>query len=43
MLVLSVIANIVVTNTPPFLDGAAGLALVPQPLATSSTSSAGYQ
>jgi branched-chain amino acid transport system permease protein len=34
MLVLSVIASLVVTNTPPFLDGAAGLALVPQPLAT---------
>jgi branched-chain amino acid transport system permease protein len=33
MLVLSVIATLVVTNTPPFLDGAAGLALVPQPLA----------
>ncbi len=32
MLVLSVIASLVVTNTPPFLDGAAGLSLVPQPL-----------
>src|ERR1700736_2622768 len=32
MLVLSVIATLLVTNTPPFLDGAAGLALVPQPL-----------
>jgi branched-chain amino acid transport system permease protein len=34
MLVLSVIATLMVTNTPPFLDGAAGLALVPQPLAS---------
>jgi branched-chain amino acid transport system permease protein len=32
MLVLSVIATLVVTNTPPFLDGAAGVSLVPQPL-----------
>jgi branched-chain amino acid transport system permease protein len=32
MLVLSVIASLVITNTPQFLDGAAGLALVPQPL-----------
>jgi branched-chain amino acid transport system permease protein len=32
MLVLSVIASLVVTNTPRFLDGAAGLSLVPQPL-----------
>ena len=32
MLVLSVIASLVVTNTPAFLDGAAGLSLVPQPL-----------
>src|SRR5579864_7319233 len=32
MLVLSVIATLVVTNTPAFLGGAAGLALVPRPL-----------
>ena len=32
MLVLSVIASLMVTNTPRFLDGAAGLSLVPQPL-----------
>jgi branched-chain amino acid transport system permease protein len=32
MLVLSVIASLVITNTPKFLDGAAGLSLVPQPL-----------
>jgi branched-chain amino acid transport system permease protein len=32
MLVLSVIATLVITNTPKFLDGAAGLSLVPQPL-----------
>jgi branched-chain amino acid transport system permease protein len=35
MLVLSVIASLVVTNTPRFLDGAAGLSLVPQPLSNS--------
>jgi branched-chain amino acid transport system permease protein len=32
MLVLSVIASLMITNTPAFLDGAAGLSLVPQPL-----------
>ena len=32
MLVLSVIANLVITNARPFLNGAAGLSLVPQPL-----------
>jgi branched-chain amino acid transport system permease protein len=32
MLVLSVIATLVITNTPRFLDGAAGVSLVPQPL-----------
>jgi branched-chain amino acid transport system permease protein len=32
MLVLSVIASLVITNTTPFLGGAAGLSLVPQPL-----------
>ncbi len=32
MLVLSVIASLVITNTPQFLGGAAGLSLVPQPL-----------
>ncbi len=32
MLVLSVIASLMITNTPRFLDGAAGLSLVPQPL-----------
>jgi branched-chain amino acid transport system permease protein len=31
LLVLSVIANTVITNAPTFLGGAAGLALVPQP------------
>ncbi|MGA7988401.1 MAG: branched-chain amino acid ABC transporter permease [Candidatus Dormiibacterota bacterium] len=44
MLVLSVIATLVVTNTPPFLDGAAGLALVPQPLSNIlDPASAGYE
>jgi branched-chain amino acid transport system permease protein len=33
LLVLSVIANSVITNARPFLNGAAGLALVPAPLA----------
>ena len=33
LLVLSVIANTVVTNARPFLNGAAGIALVPPPLA----------
>ena len=32
MLVLSVIANLVITNARPFLNGAAGVSLVPQPL-----------
>ena len=32
LLVLSVIANLVITNARPFLNGAAGLALVPPPL-----------
>jgi ABC-type branched-subunit amino acid transport system permease subunit len=32
LLVLSVIANSVITNAVPFLNGAAGLAVVPQPL-----------
>jgi branched-chain amino acid transport system permease protein len=32
LLVLSIIANTVITNARPFLNGAAGLALVPQPL-----------
>jgi branched-chain amino acid transport system permease protein len=32
LLVLSIIANIVITNARPWLNGAAGLALVPQPL-----------
>lgn len=32
LLVLSIIANEVITNARPFLNGAAGLALVPQPL-----------
>ena len=33
MLVISVIANTVITNARPFLNGAAGLTLVPAPLA----------
>jgi branched-chain amino acid transport system permease protein len=33
LLVMSVIANTVITNARPFLNGAAGLALVPPPLA----------
>src|SRR5207244_8379826 len=33
LLVLSVIANTVITNARPFLNGAAGLSLVPPPLA----------
>jgi branched-chain amino acid transport system permease protein len=32
MLVLSVIVNLLITNARPFLNGAAGLSLVPQPL-----------
>jgi branched-chain amino acid transport system permease protein len=32
MLVISVIATLMITNTTRFLDGAAGLSLVPQPL-----------
>src|SRR6202047_1337224 len=44
MLVLSVIATLVVTNTPPFLGGAAGLSLVPQPLSDKfSPYSDGYE
>jgi branched-chain amino acid transport system permease protein len=34
LLVMSVIANTVITNADKFLGGAAGLALVPQPLST---------
>jgi branched-chain amino acid transport system permease protein len=33
LLVISIIANIVITNARPFLNGAAGLSLVPAPLA----------
>src|SRR4030081_1524035 len=33
LLVISIIANIVITNARPFLNGAAGLSLVPPPLA----------
>ena len=44
MLVLTVIANTVITNARPFLNGAAGLSLVPAPLAEQlDTSSVGYQ
>jgi branched-chain amino acid transport system permease protein len=43
MLVLSVIANIVITNAQPFLNGAAGISLVPLPLADQfDTNSATY-
>ncbi len=43
MLVLSVIANLVITNARPFLNGAAGLSLVPQPLSDRfNVFSAGY-
>jgi branched-chain amino acid transport system permease protein len=44
MLVLTVIANTVITNARPFLNGAAGLSLVPGPFATQlDTGSVGYQ
>ena len=44
LLVLSVIANTVITNARPFLNGAAGLSLVPPPLAgLVNTDSVGYQ
>lgn len=44
LLVLSVIANTVITNARPFLNGAAGLSLVPPPLAgLLNTESVGYQ
>jgi branched-chain amino acid transport system permease protein len=44
MLVISVIANTLVTNIRPVLNGAAGLSLVPQPLADRvDTSTALYQ
>ena len=44
LLVLSVIANTVITNARPFLNGAAGLSLVPPPLAgVVNTDSVGYQ
>ena len=33
LLVISIIANIVITNARPFLNGAAGVSLVPAPLA----------
>jgi branched-chain amino acid transport system permease protein len=43
MLVLSVIVNLVITNARPFLNGAAGLSLVPQPLSDQfNPYSAGY-
>ena len=44
LLVLSVIANLVITNARPFLNGAAGLSLVPPPLTgLVDTTTAGYQ
>lgn len=44
MLVLTVIANTVITNARPFLNGAAGLSLVPAPFAEQlDTGSVGYQ
>ncbi len=44
LLVLSVIANTVITNARPFLNGAAGLSLVPPPLAgLINPDSVGYQ
>src|SRR3989441_6471362 len=44
LLVLSVIANTVITNARPFLNGAAGLSLVPPPLAgLLDTDTVGYQ
>jgi branched-chain amino acid transport system permease protein len=42
MLVLSVIANLVITNARPFLNGAAGLSLVPQPLSDRFTAYSTY-
>ncbi|HWF57389.1 MAG TPA: branched-chain amino acid ABC transporter permease [Candidatus Dormibacteraeota bacterium] len=43
MLVLSVIVNLVITNARPFLNGAAGLSLIPQPLSDQfNPYSAGY-
>ena len=44
LLVLSVIANLVITNARPFLNGAAGLSLVPPPLTgLVDTATVGYQ
>lgn len=44
MLVLTVIANTVITNARPFLNGAAGLSLVPGPFTEQlDTGSVGYQ
>src|SRR5207253_9954052 len=44
LLVLSVIANLVITNARPFLNGAAGLSLVPPPLTgLVDTTTVGYQ
>jgi branched-chain amino acid transport system permease protein len=44
LLVISVIANTVITNARPFLNGAAGLSLVPAPLAgLVNTEAVGYQ
>ena len=44
LLVTSIIANTVITNARPFLNGAAGLALVPQPLQDQvDTNTDGYQ
>ena len=44
LLVISVIANTVITNARPFLNGAAGLALVPPPLTgVFDTKTLGYQ
>ncbi len=44
LLVLSVIANTVITNARPFLNGAAGLSLVPPPLTgLINTTTVGYQ
>ena len=44
LLVISVIANTMITNVRPFLNGAAGLSLVPPPLGDLiNANSAGYQ
>lgn len=43
MLVIAVIATLVVENLGTFLNGAAGLALVPQPLSNQFSSLIGYQ